>query len=289
MELLGLELTGSDVVHSLPALIGLAAALVRLVPAAASGARRHVATTTSVARIHAYDDPVPFGLVWARRYHPDFQDKETVAARKDMRSRTLWLSFGFAALAGLLTAVWGVLARHHVPSWSWWTGLVVGVAIAGGLALVGLRVKHDQRSTAARPRRGKLTVEASVDDARQHALAGLREIGARLVLVDGDHILAYSGIAFWRDIFLGDIVWVTLEQKGPRHTVVSILSTKADFVSRSRSRHNVTAFLATWATMPAARATRPRRGPSRRARSGVPDIARRTRQSDVGAVTYPSW
>jgi hypothetical protein len=163
--------------------------------------------------------------------------------------------------AGLLggaagtTFLWRVFLReydgHDLPSWTRWTvlGLAAVTVVVLMTRLVLFLFDHD-RNSAATPRTGQVSVCGAADDVRQQCLAALRGMGARAILIDGPRILAYTGIGvLFRNWFMGEVIWVTISPRGELLDV-QITSTKADFVSRSRSDRNLSRFLESWSAFP---------------------------------------
>jgi hypothetical protein len=253
VDLLGIDLSSDDVQHALPAGLAVVAALLKLVPGAVTSARSHAsgASVPAANRVRDYQLPVPFGRVWAQRYCAAYTDKATVVARDTMRARTLGTcGTGIVVCLALGGGYLALAVNHGYPRWSEWTIealTAVGVVL---LLLMFTRVRRDtRRKSAARPRSGRLVVSGVREDIVQQCLGALREIGARPVRIHGDRILGYTGIAFFRNVFMGDIIWIVLEPR-PGGQRVTITSTKADWVSFSRSNKNVRGFLEAWATFP---------------------------------------
>jgi hypothetical protein len=204
--------------------------------------------------VFAYSAPPPFSELFARRYDAAADDTKAKDAREHMRTRTLWICAAGVIVATLLTGAYLVYDTTvpDLPGWSLVLALIVGVGVDIVLARTFLDIRRDPgRGSAAKPQEGEVLVSGNEADVKQHSLAALVDLGARLVHVEGARILAATGVSFGKDMWMGEVIWVTLSQKHPGHVRVVIRSIKTDFVSRSRSRRNVLRFLESWASLPA--------------------------------------
>ncbi|GAB3443190.1 hypothetical protein GCM10027517_21340 [Phycicoccus ginsengisoli] len=259
MELLGARFAGQDLVKILPGLLAVVAAALRLVPnvvTSARGRRSHALSgRSSQLHVSAYAAPPPFSAMFARRYDPAADDLEAQVARHAMRARTLRVCASGMVATTVLTAaylIYGVAIRP-LPNWSLAVAVIIGAAVDLPLARTFRAVRRDPaRGSAAKTQEGHVLVAAPLADALQHTLAALIEMGARLVGVEGSRVLAATGVSFGKDMWLGEVIWVTLSDGSEGNVRVVIRSTKADFVSRSRSRRNVVTFLESWASFPGA-------------------------------------
>ncbi len=257
MQLVGTQVAGQDLIKILPGLFALLAAALRLIPnfvTSARGRRSHVLLgVQSPLRITDLASPAPFTDVFSRRYDPAVGDEEARAARQVMRRRTLRLCAVGAVVATLLTAAYLLygIAIRPLPGWSLLLALLVGLGVDVVLLRTRRAVRRDpERGSAAQTREGQVLVAGEAADVKQHCLAALIDLGARLVQVDGCRILAATGVSFGKDRWLGEVIWVTLSDETPGHVRVCVRSTKTDFASRSRSRRNVVTFLESWASFP---------------------------------------
>jgi hypothetical protein len=170
-----------------------------------------------------------------------------------MRDRTLLICGGGAALVTLVTVAYvGAAVILDLPTWSWALALALGGLGAVSLLVMYRRVHQDtNRATAAVPRCGELVVSGDLDHVRQQCLVALVGLGARVVQMSEGRLLACTGLRFFRpEMFMGEVIWVTLSPQGDHVHKVEVISIKVDYVSRSRSSKNVARFLDTWATHP---------------------------------------
>jgi hypothetical protein len=257
VELFGASSTGQDLIKVLPGVFAVLAAALRLIPNLVTSARSRrshaLSERNSKLRIADYASPAPFSALFSRRYNPAADDTEARAARQAMRARTLRLSAAGILVTTVLTATYVIygLAFRRLPNWSLLVALILGLGADGVLARTYHVVRRDpERGSAARTQEGHVLVAGLDADVRQHSLAALVEMGARLVRVEGSRILAATGVSFGKDMWMGEVIWVTLTDEVQGHVRVVIRSTKADFISRSRSRRNVVTFLESWASFP---------------------------------------
>lgn len=263
MKLFGADLGAQDLVKILPALFGVLAAAVRVLPNLVSAAREREshppARGASPLRIASYSGSSPFSAVFPLRYEGAPPTPGAAAARCAMHERTLrWCRWGGLAATLLLAAYLAYGApQDRLPGWSLLLAIAVWAMVGGTLARTYGVVRADpERGSAATPQCGELVVEGDGAEVRQHGLAALVDLGARIVSVDDTRILAATGVSFGRDRWMGEVIWVRFTDVAPGRVEVSITSTKADFATRSRSWHNVAAFLESFASWPAAASTR---------------------------------
>ena len=255
MELFGVQLSVADVGKALPAALAVLAAVLKLLPGVVTSSRSHGAgqrVPVSGVRVLSVDTSAPFDHVFPQRYCSDFQDPETVRRRTSMSRRT-YVGCLTSIVLTLLT-LFGYLTfadAHDFPRWSSVTAVLLAVGTCLLLVVVLVRFHLDgSRHSAAKPRHGSVTVAGEPDDVRQQVIAGLRQIGARVVRINGDQVLAYTGFqVVFRNVFMGEVIWVVVKPDG-RSIKVDVTSTKADFVSLSRSARNVSRFLESWMTFP---------------------------------------
>ncbi len=260
MQLVGTQVPGQDLIKILPGLFAVLAAALRSIPnivTSARGRRSHVLLgVQSPLRITGCATPAPFSDVFSRRYDLAARDEEALAARHVMRRRTLRLCAAGTVVVTLLTAsylVYGIAIRR-LPDWSLLLALLLGLGVDVVLLRTHRAVRRDpERGSAAQTREGHVLVAGEAADVKQHCLAALIDLGARLVRVDGSRILAATGVSFGKDRWLGEVIWVTLSDETPGHVRVCVRSTKTDFASRSRSRRNVVTFVESWAHFPGLR------------------------------------
>lgn len=264
MEFFGAEITSQDLIKILPGVLAVLAAALRSIPnlVTSSRSRRSHALSGrhSLSRVCAYSAPPPFSELFARRYDAAADDLEAQQARERMRTRTLWICAAGFVSATLLTAAYLVYGPRvaRLPGWSLVLALLVGVGVDVVLARTFRGVLRDRgRGSAATPQQGEVVVSGSEDDAKQHSLAALVDLGARVVHVEGSRILAATGVSFGKDMWMGEVIWVAVSAEDPDHVRVVVRCIKTDFVSRSRSRRNVLRFLESWASFPAEQALAP--------------------------------
>ncbi|GAA2470853.1 hypothetical protein [Terrabacter carboxydivorans] len=264
MEFFGVEITAQDLIKILPGVLAVLAAALRAIPnlVTSSRSRRSHALSGrhSPSRVRSYSAPPPFSELFARRYDAAADDPEAQTARERMRTRTLWICGAGVISATLLTGAYLVYGPRvtHLPGWSLVLALMVGVGVDIVLARTIRDVRRDPgRGSAATPQQGEVLVSGNEDDVKQHSLAALVDLGARVVRVEGARILAATGVSFGQDMWMGEIIWVAVSEQHLGQVRVVVRSIKTDFVSRSRSRRNVLRFLESWASFPGEQALAP--------------------------------
>lgn len=257
MHVFGMDLTSDEVVKLVVAVLALLAAVLKLFPTVVASARRHGAEAHLVSSdnrlVGLPEAPMPFDLRYAKGYSLEYDDQEARDRRDEMTRRThegCIVQILLAALLLLLTVLW----PWGVP---WLRMVLAAVAVVAlvVVTVIWVRFQRDPaRHSAATPCRGSVVVEGDPADVRQRALTGLLEIGAKVVWTDRNRILAYTGVGVLvRNALMGEVIWVVVRSRGRKHTV-EIVSTKADFVSLSRSARNVRNYLDSWLTLPSAAA-----------------------------------
>lgn len=257
MDVFGVHITQQDLLKVLPGLLAAVTAAMRVIPNIATSARgrraRH-SERRSPLRVAQYASAPPFSDLFSRRYDPAPDDSDARAARDVMRDQTMRFCAGGALLVLALTSAYLLYGSRFrsLPAWSLLVALFLGLGLDVVLLRTYLAVRGDpERASAAKTQEGQVLVIGEEADVRQHSLAALADMGARLVHVEGPRVLAATGVSFGRDLWKGEVIWVTVTNESAGHVRVVIRSTKTDFISRSRSRRNVLAFLESWVSFPA--------------------------------------
>jgi hypothetical protein len=254
-----IDLSTFHVAAGLPAAATAVTGLLKVLPGTVTAVRRRGSEhgRDPMLRVTGLAAAGPILPAWAERYYPSVwadPDREETrrAAREPMQAATQTICAGAAWLVALVTvAYFGLAALIGLPTWSWVLAAVLGGTAAISLYRMYRRVKTEKRATAAIPRSGQVVVTGDLDHVRQQCLVALVGLGAKVVVVERDRLLACTGVRFFKpQLFLGEVIWVTLSRTGGCAHRVEIVSVKVDYVSRSRSAKNVARFLEAWATHP---------------------------------------
>ena len=126
-------------------------------------------------------------------------------------------------VATLLTAAYLLygLAIRRLPNWSLLVALILGGCVDLVLVRTSRAVRRDpERGSAAKTQEGQVLVAGGEADIKQHSLAALIDLGARVVRVEGSRVLAATGVSFGKDVWMGEVIWVTLSNEPPGHVRV---------------------------------------------------------------------
>ena len=234
-----------DALKTIAAVAAAATAVVGVLPAAADARRRRTSLAPSPKDIHVVRMVAP--RPWSDGLNLYFIDA-TSRTRRRRRLLTVALLVASWLLAVALTYLYGTVSKSHELS-AWWRGLGVG---AGAVLIVTLTyylavmVRHPRRGTLAGACSGYVLVTGKPAEVLQHCQAVLLAMGARLVSVRRNEIVAATGTVLG-PVWLGNRVVVTTGVTPRGQVMIRVSSTKLDFVTTSRSKKDVVQFVSSWA------------------------------------------
>jgi hypothetical protein len=248
-----------------PGVLAVLAATLRLLPGAATAARRQESEEATVSlnmRVRNYSAPLP----WSKGLDKRFKSEEGTAR---IRTRSVWVCSLAIPGVAFIAFVYVVLAAEK--QFPWWS-ITIAIALALAIIVVLIRLliglqRNPRQYTGAAAVEGSISVDGRREDVEQYCLAALRGMGARLIEAEGRHsegegsnptenrgttvtcIYAATGVPIIGPIFVGERIALTIQSAGSRHKV-EIESLKLDYVTPSRSKKNVMRFLELWAFYP---------------------------------------
>ena len=131
-----------------------------------------------------------------------------------------------------------------------WRALGLGtgaVVIATLTYYVAVMVRHPLRGTLSGARSGYVLVTGEPAEVLEHCQAVLLAMGARLVSVRTNEVVAATGTMLG-PIWLGNRVVVTTGVTVRGQILIRVSSTKLDFLTTSRSKKDVVQFVSSWAS-----------------------------------------
>ena len=240
-----------DILRITPAVLGVLGAILRLLPGATTAARQRAQSHSTIStplRVNAYAGPLP----WGEHLHRRLISSDGKLA---LRRQTLLVVRIASPLVLLLGIAYTWLAvAEGIPAWALTVALIIAIAVEATLIRIYSRMMRDPRSyTGARPQSGTIEVSGDRRDVVQYSLASLRALGAKLVALEGNQIIAATGLLLFSNAFLGEFITVQIYDSPIGHAV-TIESMKLDYATPSRSKKNVVRFMEMWAFFPAVEA-----------------------------------
>jgi hypothetical protein len=223
-------------------------ALLGILPAAADRyrGRTHTAQQRGHIRVVRFQAPSP----WWDRLNKVLTDKtgQRAEARRKL-NRTLLTASSFLAL--VLTVGYVVAGKNQgLPPWALILGGGAGAVATCGLGYYAVVLRrHPGRGTVAATYSGSALVTGDVDEVRQLCQVALLDMGARLVTIRPSEIVAATGVMLG-PIWLGNRVVVTTHRTPGGRVLVTVTSTKLDYVTTSRSKKDIVRFLSSWVFTP---------------------------------------
>jgi hypothetical protein len=241
-------MTTENILKLTPAILAFLTALLRQIPRAAVAAREHGNENSAViedVRVLGYWTSPP----WDKWLYGGLTNQASDQER--LRKTGMRFTFGAGLVILAATIAYLVVAwLYHLPSWSYAFAVVLGLPAAVLILRRANQLSKNSDQVVKAPA-GYVDIQGERGGVQQFCLAGLRQIGARLISAaegpSGEwRIRAATGLALPGRIFLGELVEVEVTGAGKRQKV-SITSRKVDWITPSRAMRNVATFLELWA------------------------------------------
>ena len=240
-----------------PGILGVLTATLRLLPGAATAARRKHSEDAAVSlnmRVRHYSAPMP----WSDRLERRLKSRE---GKERIQTRSVWVCS--LAIPGVAFAAFVYVVLAQAEDFPWWSiaiaiALAITIVIVLAKLLIGLQ-RNPNQYTGVPAADGSICVDGRREDVDQYCLAALRGMGARLIGTAGlqcepisteSYVYAATGVSIIGDLFVGERIVLVIRSDGNHHQI-DIESTKLDFLTPSRCKKNVIRFLELWAFYPA--------------------------------------